>query len=641
MTSYLELHGSNLIHKGYDIIPIKKGFKHPKGLKNWQKIKATETDITVWLGNGFSDGGVGSQTEKTPGVDIDVNDKDIAEKVVIFTENLVGKTIKRVGMPPRILLLFRTEEPFSKMSSATYEDFLGLRHKVEILGKGQQCVIFGIHPKTKKPYIWIDDKSPANINWEDLPILTQAQAQAIVDYFESIIPADWVKVANGQSSRETSADPFENYKRPIEISTAKIEKTLSLLNPDKSYEHWVKTGMALYHQFGGDAEGLQLWDEWSSTGGKYRSGETSTKWSSFKANLKNTNPVTFSSVIRWAKKERKKEKSKGSEWIQVATAMKKIGAINWTVKGFIETNTIGLFFGDPGSYKSFLALDMALHCATGKEWHGHPVKQGLVMYVAGEGYNGLLRRASAWMKHHKLNLEDTPLYLSKQAVDLYNAESAERVTESINAIAESEGMPRLIVIDTLARNFGDGDENSTSDMNVFIKHVDQYLRVPYECTVLIVHHTGHQHKQRARGAMALKGGVDFEYRIERDGLQGAKVICTKMKDAEEPEDIFFQGQSVLIDIVEDEEISSLVFEKTSAPVMEDKPLKGKQKDLYDLLISLTEEKEWVARELFKDVAIDQNICTEDTFRQLFQRMKQKGFIEEEAGRVKPVELFSK
>jgi len=239
-------------------------------------------------------------------------------------------------------------------------------------------------------------------------------------------------------------------------------------------------------------------------------------------------------------------------------------------------------------------------------------------------------------------MEKQPFYFSQQAADIYNKESAELVTDSINAMIESEGQPELIVIDTLARNFGAGDENNTADMNVFIDHVDRHLREPYGCTVLIVHHTGHKNKERARGAMALKGGVDFEYRVEKETSLIAKVSCTKMKDAEEPEDTYFQGQKIVIDFQEDEEITSLVFEKSDAPVEEEKPLKGKQKAIFELLINLTEGQELVQRDAFRDVAVQQKLVTDNSdFRKNFHILKKKGLVDEVDGKVRIIDPFSK
>jgi RecA-family ATPase len=80
----------------------------------------------------------------------------------------------------------------------------------------------------------------------------------------------------------------------------------------------------------------------------------------------------------------------------------------------------------------------------------------------------------------------------------------------------------MIIIDTLARNMG-GDENSTQDMNAFIQHLDTYLRQPWKCCVLVVHHRRGMDKDRSRGSTALKGALDAEYKVPLDS--GTKTIA--------------------------------------------------------------------------------------------------------------------
>jgi hypothetical protein len=68
----------------------------------------------------------------------------------------------------------------------------------------------------------------------------------------------------------------------------------------------------------------------------------------------------------------------------------------YLIDGLIESSSLVQMFGDPGAGKSFLALDVAACVATGKAFHGLEVKQGPVIYVAGEGYNGIRRRLTGW-----------------------------------------------------------------------------------------------------------------------------------------------------------------------------------------------------------------------------------------------------
>ncbi|WOI29355.1 AAA family ATPase [Sulfitobacter dubius] len=213
------------------------------------------------------------------------------------------------------------------------------------------------------------------------------------------------------------------------------------------------------------------------------------------------------------------------------------------IKDLIETDTMGLLFGDPGCGKSFLAVDISLSVATGTPYHGAEVQPGAVFYIAGEGHNGLARRFAAWSRDRGVPLKDAPLYKSERAAQFLDGASAKAVAQSVDALAETCGPPALIVVDTLARNFGAGDENSTQDMSAFIVAMDDLQACYPNSVVLIVHHSGHGDKQRARGAMALKGALDFEYRLEnKDGTR--TLVNTKMKDAEAPADLHFTLQSV-------------------------------------------------------------------------------------------------
>ena len=215
--------------------------------------------------------------------------------------------------------------------------------------------------------------------------------------------------------------------------------------------------------------------------------------------------------------------------------------IKWVVDDYIEADSLAQVFGDPGGGKSFVAIDLACCVATGKPWHGHDVKQGSVFYIAGEGHNGLARRLKAWQIGNGTSLANIPLYKSHRAAQLYDATEAAVVAEAIKELsAEANCIPSMIVIDTLARNHG-GDENSTQDMNAFIQHLDVYLRQPWKCCVMVVHHSGVADKDRSRGSTALKGALDAEYKCQLDS--GTKTIAfesKKMKDAEMPSPKNFQ-----------------------------------------------------------------------------------------------------
>ncbi|NBC11063.1 MAG: AAA family ATPase, partial [Planctomycetes bacterium] len=84
---------------------------------------------------------------------------------------------------------------------------------------------------------------------------------------------------------------------------------------------------------------------------------------------------------------------------------------DWLLRGMLERDTFALIFGDPGTGKSFLAIDWACRIATGTPWRDQAVKAGPVIYLAGEGRQGFGRRTRAWEQHHSVSLAEAPLYV--------------------------------------------------------------------------------------------------------------------------------------------------------------------------------------------------------------------------------------
>lgn len=208
------------------------------------------------------------------------------------------------------------------------------------------------------------------------------------------------------------------------------------------------------------------------------------------------------------------------------------------VQDLIETDSLGVIFGEPGCGKSFLAVDLACSVATGIAFHGREVKAGPVLYIAGEGHHGLVRRFKAWEELYHAPLQNSPLFKSTCSAQFLDGESATQVLDQARSLAATHGTPSLVIVDTLARNYGPGDENSTADMSRFVAAMDR-LRDQLGCVVLIVHHSGHQEKERGRGSTALKAAADAEFVVVKEG-DTIDVRCTKMKDADTPPDLRFQ-----------------------------------------------------------------------------------------------------
>lgn len=213
----------------------------------------------------------------------------------------------------------------------------------------------------------------------------------------------------------------------------------------------------------------------------------------------------------------------------------------WLIDGVLEEGAFGVLYGPSGEGKTFVALDLSLSVASDRKWHGRSVTGGSVVYVVAEGGRNIGTRIAAWMQEHDLgDLEN--MFAVLQAVEMPNSAN---VSELQRAIAQKHIRPRLIVIDTLARCFGGGDENSAQDMNQFVRGCDQ-LRHATGAAVLAVHHTGKgMNSATERGSSALRGAADAMIRVQRqDG--GISVTVDKQKDAELLERLRFRLRPVTI-----------------------------------------------------------------------------------------------
>ena len=319
-------------------------------------------------------------------------------------------------------------------------------------------------------------------------------------------------------------------------------------------------------------------------------------------------------------------------FVSVGDLIDDLKPIEWLVEDYIESDSLALIFGPPAGGKSFVTVDLACCIATGTPWHGRPVKQGAVFYIAGEGHNGLARRFAAWSKANGVSLKGAPLFKSTRAVAIYNEESAIQLHEDIIVMAEQHQMqPAMVAIDTVARNFGGGDENSTEDMSKFIEHVDTFIRRPFACNVNMVHHSGHN-MDRARGSSALKAALDAEYAVVKEGDM-LTFTATKMKDAEMPPELTFKFKVVELGEVGGHDITSVVLEPhddaLAYKVADDSagnPITAK--DVLEVVA-----KGWLPYDQLKDALG----CTKTTATRAVKRVAEKSLLEKDGSGFKLTE----
>ena len=220
-------------------------------------------------------------------------------------------------------------------------------------------------------------------------------------------------------------------------------------------------------------------------------------------------------------------------------------ASNSIIRGMLDYDSLAYCWGDSEAGKSFLMLDRDLHIANGMNWCGRKTKQGFVLYIAGEGKHGLIKRVKAWHDYYGLPVSNNIAFRTIPTA-LCDPKAVGELTTVVKAIMESLNQnPAVIELDTVNRNFGPGDENSTKDMTAFVAGMDQ-LRIASGAAVSAVHHCGHGDKTRSRGSIVLHNSVDFEYRVSKEGDCFNEYVTTldfmKVKDYDKPKSLSWKWQ---------------------------------------------------------------------------------------------------
>ena len=235
----------------------------------------------------------------------------------------------------------------------------------------------------------------------------------------------------------------------------------------------------------------------------------------------------------------------------------------WLIDTILEKGTVASVYAEPKAGKSFVGISMMLSVATGKSWYDYDTEQAGVLYLCGEGNKSIFKRLLAWEKNFKTDIRKAPFKVSEKSVGILDDKNFDKLLEKAHDAKNELGSLGLIIIDTIQRNFGSGDENSTSDMNQFIQRIDR-LKFETGACIMLIHHTGHAGSKsngirRGRGSSVLPASVDSEFYIERDdrdkttGIMGLeeKVMYVKMSQTLNKEDMNMPSMHFRMDTIQE------------------------------------------------------------------------------------------
>jgi hypothetical protein len=240
---------------GFKLIPIPKGKKGPTH-KNWNAIgnciadpdTAAEIDGNVGLAHAYSGTCVIDVDDLgTAAAWLDRHGIDLAELMGADDAVMISS-----GRANRGKLLYRLPPGVDPLPSRSPKDSgLELRCATGAGLTVQDVLPPSIHPDTGRPYSWVTGIVG---HWSCPPVL----------------PDSLLALWRAQLAPAAGEAPAA---KPLGVTPERLRGILSRLDPDAEYNEWAKVGAALHHESGGAPWGLDIWDEWSATGLKYKSRE--------------------------------------------------------------------------------------------------------------------------------------------------------------------------------------------------------------------------------------------------------------------------------------------------------------------------------------------------------------------------------
>jgi predicted ATP-dependent serine protease len=196
--------------------------------------------------------------------------------------------------------------------------------------------------------------------------------------------------------------------------------------------------------------------------------------------------------------------------------------IEWIVDGIIPQASVTLIAGEPGSYKSWLALMLLRAVSTSSRFLDRKCKQTDILYLDRENPIAVIHDRLAILGVESLGnsriwggwLQDAPPAIGD-----------ERLVEMVR-----ERKP-IIIFDSLIR-FHDADENSATEMAPVMRNLRALANAG--ATVVALHHKAKTQGSNYRGSSDIVGGVDTAFTISRDRQAGLlKLECFKSRFVEE------------------------------------------------------------------------------------------------------------
>jgi hypothetical protein len=560
------------------------------GYTGWTtRAPATERDMQRWQRMGCPDrpANVSLRTGQVTGasfacdaIDIDVDCPALAPKVVALARQCFGMSPRRTRPnSPRALMLYRLAPDAAELSKIRQEfvDRDGCKHAVEILLRGQQCIVAGVH-KSGAEYEWPDGYPVA----AELPEIGSADIERFLNALsgdaeghEGLVQREGCTLIErgGGTARQRTKNAG---KRLVEEDEEAVRLAREALNraPDAEWGKIDDTEARLarsFFDFGVSQHTcLELLQEWNDKRGggtslerlkviaasAERNRDTPIGWHhpltpGFEAveidETKNPRPATNDNAPQ-APGATAASPEIPPEHVRHATPVEpfeddSLPPRPWILTNLAQRSNVTILAGNPGAYKSTYAFPLALAAITGRnDICGFPVKERTSVWIWNqeEPMDELRHRLSAAMKTHNVSWDDLkdangemrlhidsgfddPLILAKRRDRTLKADNSE-----VNAMVKTikERKVGLMIVDPMSE-FHEGNENDNTEMRIVMGAI-RSIAVKSNCAAVVFAHTAKPPLAPAKNYAGHQGAI----RGASSQAGAARIVATVFRAAE-------------------------------------------------------------------------------------------------------------
>jgi hypothetical protein len=230
--------------------------------------------------------------------------------------------------------------------------------------------------------------------------------------------------------------------------------------------------------------------------------------------------------------------------------------LEWALENVFQKRSVNAIYGWSAVGKSFVALDLMMAIAEGREWFGHETEQMHVTYLALEGGDGMRNRLEAYRLSRGIG------YQLPTNFDIYrghfNICDPEHVSAMIYQRQRDHMVGGMFVIDTFAKAIIGADENSSKEMGPAVQQA-QLISEQLQACVVLVHHSTKPDKDTGiagglRGSGAIQAGIDGVLQVAKRYTEDESgnrhvtrvLVMDKVKEGQDAEEHPFELNVVKI-----------------------------------------------------------------------------------------------